>query len=84
MTAIPFEAPMRPAVSAPLRLALDSRRRLTLPAAAHVQPGDFLHLEVLPDGKILLTPVLLVPKRLIEQGVTVDDGKPCHIFPCDL
>jgi hypothetical protein len=41
----------------------DARRRITLPADAGVGPGDTIDLEVLDDGRIMLVPVVTVPKH---------------------
>ncbi|MHB8766039.1 MAG: AbrB/MazE/SpoVT family DNA-binding domain-containing protein [Deferrisomatales bacterium] len=41
----------------------DARRRITIPAAAGVNPGDSLEVEILPDGRMLLVPVVAIPKH---------------------
>jgi AbrB family looped-hinge helix DNA binding protein len=41
----------------------DARRRITLPAALDIKPGDALDLQVLEDGRIMLVPVEPVPKH---------------------
>ena len=41
----------------------DSRRRVTLPPTAGVNPGDALDLEVLEDGRIILIPVEPIPRH---------------------
>ena len=41
----------------------DSRRRITLPPKAGIKPGDTLELEILPDGRMLLMPVVAIPKH---------------------
>ena len=41
----------------------DSRRRITIPPSAGVTPGEALDLQVLPDGRMLLTPVKIIPKH---------------------
>lgn len=42
---------------------IDSRRRVILPASFGVQPGETLDMEVLDDGRIVLVPVVLLPKH---------------------
>jgi len=44
-------------------LQTDSRRRITLPANTGVKPGDSVELEVLPDGRMLVIPVVMIPKH---------------------
>jgi bifunctional DNA-binding transcriptional regulator/antitoxin component of YhaV-PrlF toxin-antitoxin module len=44
-------------------LQTDTRRRITLPPNSGIKPGDTMELEVLDDGRILLTPVEAVPKH---------------------
>ncbi len=41
----------------------DSRRRITLPPATGIKPGDTVEIEVLEDGRILLVPVEPVPRH---------------------
>lgn len=41
----------------------DSRRRITLPPATGIKPGDTVDIEVLEDGRILLVPVEPVPRH---------------------
>ena len=41
----------------------DSRRRITLPPATGIKPGDTVEIEVLEDGRILLIPVEPVPRH---------------------
>lgn len=41
----------------------DSRRRITLPPATGIKPGDTVDIEVLEDGRILLIPVEPVPRH---------------------
>ena len=41
----------------------DSRRRITLPPAVGINPGDAIDLEILEDGRIMLIPVEPVPKH---------------------
>jgi hypothetical protein len=63
------------------QLTTDSRKRITLPPETGVQPGDILAMEVIEEGKILLTPVLMIPKHLIEKGTLVDGGTLVSIIP---
>lgn len=48
----------------------DSRRRITLPPAAGINPGDAIDLEILEDGRIMLIPVEPVPKHQIWAWTT--------------
>ena len=41
----------------------DARRRITLPPAARIKPGDTVDVEILEDGRIMLIPVEAVPKH---------------------
>ena len=41
----------------------DSRRRVTLPPAVGINPGDALDLEILEDGRIILIPVEPIPRH---------------------
>ena len=41
----------------------DSRRRITLPPATGIKPGDTVEIEVLEDGRIMLIPVETVPRH---------------------
>ncbi len=41
----------------------DSRRRVTLPPAVGINPGDALDLEILEDGRIMLIPVEPIPRH---------------------
>lgn len=41
----------------------DSRRRVTLPPTAGINPGDALDLQVMEDGRIVLVPVVPVPRH---------------------
>jgi hypothetical protein len=43
-------------------LHVDSRKRVTLPIEAHVNAGEDLELEVSKDGRLILTPIVRVPK----------------------
>ena len=44
-------------------LHVDSRSRVTFPKQARVHTGDDLEMEVLEDGRILLTPIVRVPRH---------------------
>lgn len=44
-------------------LQTDTRRRITLPPAVGIKPGDTIDLELLEDGRIMLVPVHPVPKH---------------------
>jgi bifunctional DNA-binding transcriptional regulator/antitoxin component of YhaV-PrlF toxin-antitoxin module len=41
----------------------DSRRRITLPPSFGIKPGEALNLEMMDDGRILLTPIEPVPRH---------------------
>ena len=41
----------------------DSRRRITLPPATGIKPGDTVDIEVLEDGRIMLIPVEPIPRH---------------------
>ena len=42
---------------------IDTRRRITLPPLAGIKPGDALNLEVMEDGRIVLVPVVPIPRH---------------------
>jgi hypothetical protein len=44
-------------------LSLDARKRLTLPPDAGMNPGDLMDMEVMDDGRIMLTPIVKVPRH---------------------
>jgi hypothetical protein len=44
-------------------LHVDSRKRVTLPVEANVASGEDLEMEILRDGRIVLTPIVRVPKH---------------------
>lgn len=48
----------------------DSRRRVTLPPALGIKPGDALDLEVLEDGRIMLIPVEPIPRHQLWAWTT--------------
>jgi hypothetical protein len=39
----------------------DSRRRFVMPKNAAIMPNSPADIEVLPDGRIMITPVLIIP-----------------------
>ena len=44
-------------------LKIDERRRITIPPEAGIKPGETVDLEVLPDGRVLLVPMVTIPKH---------------------
>jgi bifunctional DNA-binding transcriptional regulator/antitoxin component of YhaV-PrlF toxin-antitoxin module len=44
-------------------LKTDERRRITIPPETGLKAGDQLEMEVLPDGRIMLVPMLLIPRH---------------------
>ncbi|GEM_PF-827022 len=44
-------------------LSLDARKRVTLPSEVGVKPGDLMDMEVLDDGRIMLTPIVKIPRH---------------------
>jgi antitoxin component of MazEF toxin-antitoxin module len=44
-------------------LHVDSRKRVTLPVEAQVHSGEDLELEVMEDGRLVLTPIVRVPRH---------------------
>ena len=44
-------------------LKTDERRRITIPPEAGIKPGETVDLEVLPDGRVLLVPMVTIPKH---------------------
>ena len=44
-------------------IQIDARRRITLPPSLGIQPGDTIDLEILEDGRIMLIPIVAVPKH---------------------
>jgi hypothetical protein len=44
-------------------LHVDSRKRITLPLETKIESGEDLELEVLEDGRIVLTPIVRIPKN---------------------
>ncbi|HEY3269657.1 MAG TPA: hypothetical protein VGJ89_00445 [Geothrix sp.] len=44
-------------------LSVDSRKRVTLPNVAGVKTGDDLEIEILEDGRMMLTPVVRIPRH---------------------
>jgi hypothetical protein len=41
----------------------DSRRRFVMPKEAAIGPNDPAEVEVLPDGRVLISPVLVIPRH---------------------
>ena len=44
-------------------LKTDERRRITIPPEVGISPGETVDLEVLPDGRVLLVPMVTIPKH---------------------
>ncbi|MHB8835320.1 MAG: AbrB/MazE/SpoVT family DNA-binding domain-containing protein [Candidatus Methylomirabilia bacterium] len=44
-------------------LKTDERRRITIPPEAGISPGETVDLEVLSDGRVLLVPMVTIPKH---------------------
>jgi hypothetical protein len=44
-------------------LHVDARKRITLPNETHIESGEDLELEVLADGRMILTPIVRIPKH---------------------
>ena len=66
----------------------DSRRRITLPPATGIKPGDTVEIEVLEDGRIMLIPVETIPRHQLwawtadsKQSITksLEDPRPSEI-----
>jgi hypothetical protein len=53
-------------------IRVDSRRRVTL---SNAKPGEVLRVEVLDSGVIVLTPVVVIDKRRISNGVLENGDK---------
>jgi bifunctional DNA-binding transcriptional regulator/antitoxin component of YhaV-PrlF toxin-antitoxin module len=67
----------------------DSRRRITLPPATGIKPGDTVEIEVLEDGRIMLIPVEPVPRHQLwawtvesKEAITrsLSDPRPSETF----
>ena len=41
----------------------DARRRITLPPGSGIKPGDPMEVDVTSDGRIVITPIVAVPKH---------------------
>lgn len=41
----------------------DARRRITLPPSSGIKPGDPMEVDLLPDGRVMITPIVAVPKH---------------------
>lgn len=61
-------------------LKVDSRKRITLPKETNIKSGDVLSFEVLETGQIMLTPVEIIPKRLIKAGVFTETNESVQII----
>lgn len=57
----------------------DARRRITLPPATGIKPGDTVEIEVLEDGRILLIPVETIPRHQLWAWTT--DSKQAIVSP---
>jgi bifunctional DNA-binding transcriptional regulator/antitoxin component of YhaV-PrlF toxin-antitoxin module len=62
----------------------DSRRRVTLPPSLGINPGDALDLELLEDGRIILTPMEPIPRHQLwawstdtKEAITASLTDPC-------
>lgn len=44
-------------------LSVDARKRVTLPPSVGMKPGDDMELELLDDGRMILTPVVRIPRH---------------------
>ena len=40
----------------------DARRRITLPPSSGIKAGDPMTMELLPNGSILIVPIVAIPK----------------------
>ncbi len=67
----------------------DSRRRITLPPATGIKPGDTVEIEVLEDGRIMLIPVEPIPRHQLwawtvesKQAITrsLTDPRPSELI----
>ena len=56
-------ATLNEAVMPATLLHVDSRKRVTLPLETSIESGEDLELEVLEDGRIVLTPIVRIPKH---------------------
>lgn len=70
----------------------DSRRRITLPPATGIKPGDTVEIEVLEDGRILLIPVETIPRHQLwawtvdsKQAIaeSLQDPRPSEVVETD-
>lgn len=43
----------------------DGRRRITLPPGSGIKPGDPMEVDLLEDGRVVITPIFAVPKHQI-------------------
>jgi hypothetical protein len=44
-------------------LSVDARKRVTLPPNAGIKPGDDMEIELLDDGRMILTPIVRIPRH---------------------
>lgn len=70
----------------------DSRRRITLPASAGIRPGEAIDLEILEDGRMMVTPIEAVPRHQlwawtadVKQAVlaSLSDPNPSSVVETD-
>lgn len=40
----------------------DARRRVTLPMASGIKAGDAIEMEVMEDGRVVVTPIVTIPR----------------------
>lgn len=40
----------------------DGRRRVTLPPASGIKPGDPIEMEILESGVVMITPIVTIPR----------------------
>ena len=67
----------------------DSRRRITLPPATGIKPGDTVDIKILEDGRIMLIPVEPIPRHQLwawttesKQAITqsLTDSRPSEVI----
>jgi bifunctional DNA-binding transcriptional regulator/antitoxin component of YhaV-PrlF toxin-antitoxin module len=44
-------------------LRIDAKRRITIPPNAGIKSGDTVELDILPDGRMLLVPMAIIPRH---------------------
>jgi bifunctional DNA-binding transcriptional regulator/antitoxin component of YhaV-PrlF toxin-antitoxin module len=47
----------------PIFAQADARRRITLPPSAGIKPGDPMEVDVLSDGRVVITPIVAIPRH---------------------